>query len=160
LLYGIEAWYPSYAYLQNYIERVKKYATRLTFNDFRAEYPSLLEKLDWKPISQMIMKRRATLLYHYVTERNKMPENVITLQNTDNLRRSGRLCHGLELMPHTRFEAVKSNSMNVARRLLNALLADVVKSENLARFKKVVSSQEIYLIVANKGAVRRVENHV
>uniref|UniRef100_A0A914DJF2 Uncharacterized protein n=1 Tax=Acrobeloides nanus TaxID=290746 RepID=A0A914DJF2_9BILA len=69
LLYGIddiEAWYPSYAYLQNYIERVKKYAARLTFNDFRAEYPSLLERLDWKSINQMVMERRATLLYHYV----------------------------------------------------------------------------------------------
>ena len=75
----------------------------------------------------MVMERRATLLYHYVTGRKKMPENVITLQNTDNLRRSGRLCHGLELtMPHTQFEVVKSSSMNVARRLWNALPADVV----------------------------------
>uniref|UniRef100_A0A914DA74 Uncharacterized protein n=1 Tax=Acrobeloides nanus TaxID=290746 RepID=A0A914DA74_9BILA len=90
-----------------------------------------------------------------------MPENVITLQNTDNLRRSGRLCHGLELsMPHTQFEAVKSSSMNVARGLWNALPVDVVKSENPARFREAVSSQEIYLIVANKGAVRRVENHM
>jgi hypothetical protein len=160
LLYGIEAWYPSYAYLQNYIERVKKYAARLTSNDFRTEYPSLLERLDWKPISQVVMERRATLLYHYVTGRKKMPENMITLQK-DNLRCSGRLCHGLELtMPHTQLEAVKSSSMNVARRLWNALPADVVKSENPAQFKKAVSSQEIYLRVANKGAVRRVENHM
>jgi hypothetical protein len=35
-------------------------------------------------------------------------------------------------MPHTQFEAVKSSSMNVARRLWNALPADVVKSENHA----------------------------
>src|SRR3569623_374765 len=45
-----------------------------------------------------------------------------------NLRRSGRLCHELELtMPHTQFEAVKSSSMNVARRSRNALPADVVE---------------------------------
>ena len=50
--------------------------------------------------------------------------------------------------------------MNVERRLWNALPADVVKSENSAQFKKAVSSQEIYLRVANKGAVRRVENHM
>ena len=50
--------------------------------------------------------------------------------------------------------------MNIARRLWNALTADVMKSENPARFKKAVSSQKIYLIVANKGAVRRVENHM
>jgi hypothetical protein len=74
LLYGIEAWYPSYAYLQNYIERVKQYAARLTSKDFRAEYPSLLERLDWKPINQMVMERRATLLYHYVIGKEKIPE--------------------------------------------------------------------------------------
>ena len=70
MLYGIEAWYPSYAYLQNYIERVKKYAARLTIYDIRAEYPSLLERLDWKPISQMVMERRAIVapLRHWKKE--------------------------------------------------------------------------------------------
>uniref|UniRef100_A0A914EBJ6 Uncharacterized protein n=1 Tax=Acrobeloides nanus TaxID=290746 RepID=A0A914EBJ6_9BILA len=92
------------------------------------------------------MERRATQGYKYARKVIDMPDNTISLQISLDVRRS-------------EFEAVKSSSMNVNRRLWNAFPVDL-KSENPARFKKAVSSQEIYLRVANKGAVRRVENHM
>uniref|UniRef100_A0A914EDZ0 Uncharacterized protein n=1 Tax=Acrobeloides nanus TaxID=290746 RepID=A0A914EDZ0_9BILA len=56
---------PSQVVLQNSIERVKKFAAKLTTNDFNSPYPTLLEKLNWKPINQMTMKKRVIIVHNY-----------------------------------------------------------------------------------------------
>jgi hypothetical protein len=66
MMYAVEAWYPSQFVLQNSIERVKKFAAKLVANDFKSPYPVLLEKLNWKSVSQMVMEKRAVAVHNYV----------------------------------------------------------------------------------------------
>uniref|UniRef100_A0A914DCM0 Reverse transcriptase domain-containing protein n=1 Tax=Acrobeloides nanus TaxID=290746 RepID=A0A914DCM0_9BILA len=56
MTYAIEAWYPTQIVLQNSIERVNKFAIKLTLIDFSSTYTSLLERLKWKPISRTAME--------------------------------------------------------------------------------------------------------
>ena len=57
LTYAIESWYPSEHGLQDKLERVKKFAAKLSTNDFTSPYTTLLRKLGWKPVCQIAMKR-------------------------------------------------------------------------------------------------------
>jgi hypothetical protein len=71
LTYAIEAWYPSQVVLKNSIARVKKFAARLATNHFRlsTHYTSLLDDLNWIPLSQLAMEKPAVLAHHYANGR-------------------------------------------------------------------------------------------
>jgi hypothetical protein len=59
--YSLESWYPHQVTLQNNVERIKKFAAKLVTNNFTASYNTLLEKLNWKPLSQLVMEKRLQL---------------------------------------------------------------------------------------------------
>ena len=116
MLYAIEAWYPSQYVLQNSIERIKKFAAKLCANDFTASYPQLLEKLNWKPVSQLVMEKRALAMHHFTRGHRNLPDNAIALCRQEDRRRTGRTGHEWELViPVTSLEAVRSSSLNTAR---------------------------------------------
>jgi hypothetical protein len=94
---------------------------KLTTYDFNSPYPMLLEKLNWKPISQMTMDKRAIIVHNYIHGRRTLPDNAIVLQNAGKLRHSHRTGHELELtIPVTRLESVLSSFLNTAKRIRNA----------------------------------------
>jgi hypothetical protein len=97
LTYAVESWYPAATYFQKSIERIKKYAAKLSTNDFSSTYTALLEQLEWKPISQVAMERRVTYVCNHVKGRLPLPDNAKPTAN----RRSLRLGHGMELQPQT-----------------------------------------------------------
>ena len=87
---------------------VKKLAARLATNDFRfsTHYTSLLDNLDWIPLSQLAMEKCAVLAYHYANGRRQISDNAFMLKSSLDLRQSTRTGHGLELiLPATSLEA-------------------------------------------------------
>uniref|UniRef100_A0A914DDF5 Uncharacterized protein n=1 Tax=Acrobeloides nanus TaxID=290746 RepID=A0A914DDF5_9BILA len=83
---AIEAWYPSQVVLQNSIERVKKFVAKLITNDFKFPYPTLLEKVDWKPDSH---GKRSDCL--------QLCTLPIVLRSTKSSRHIRRIGYGMEL---------------------------------------------------------------
>uniref|UniRef100_A0A914E6D1 Uncharacterized protein n=1 Tax=Acrobeloides nanus TaxID=290746 RepID=A0A914E6D1_9BILA len=81
------------------------------------KYEALLNKLDWKPFSQIAMEHRAILIFKHMKGRNRFPANAIAY-TTPTLRRSTRADHGLELtMPVSSLKSIHSNSLNVAKNI-------------------------------------------
>lgn len=162
LTYALEAWYPSQAYLQNSVERVKKFAARLATNDFNqsTSYETLLQRLNWKPISHIAMERRAILIFKHVKERNQMPDNAISHVNP-SLRRSSRTGNGLELaMPVTTLKTTLCSSLNVAKSIWNSLPKNVVELWDINKFKAIVRSPNLYAELARSNVIRRAEENL
>jgi hypothetical protein len=155
MTYAIEAWYPSQVVLQNSIERVKKFAAKLTTNNFKSPYPTLLEKVDWKPISRItVERRRAVIVYNYVQGRRTLPDNAIVLQSIESTRHSQRVGHGMELTtPITKLEAVLNSSLNTVKRIWNTLPAELVAIASRERFKFAVKDPAVYAQLINKKVV-------
>uniref|UniRef100_A0A914CWK3 Reverse transcriptase domain-containing protein n=1 Tax=Acrobeloides nanus TaxID=290746 RepID=A0A914CWK3_9BILA len=167
ILYAAEAWYPSQVVLQNFIERVKKFAAKLCSNDFESPYETLVENLKWKPIAQVVMEKRAVCAHrvlrphNYVYGRRTLPENAFPVRIEE--KRSTRLGHGMELpLPTTSSTAVYSSSMNTTRRIWNALPAEVVRLGSLSQFKSAICSPTIYeqISVLETIPVRRTEKNI
>uniref|UniRef100_A0A914DT44 Transposase n=1 Tax=Acrobeloides nanus TaxID=290746 RepID=A0A914DT44_9BILA len=158
MLYTIEAWYPSQYVLQNSIERIKKFAAKLCANDFTASYPQLLEKLNWKPVNQLVMEKRALAMHHFTRGHRNLPDNAIALCRQEDRRRTGRTGHEWELViPVISLEAVRSSSLNTARQTWNHLPEDIVEIPDPVRFKNAVKSPAVYDCLACKGIIRRTE---
>uniref|UniRef100_A0A914CV99 Uncharacterized protein n=1 Tax=Acrobeloides nanus TaxID=290746 RepID=A0A914CV99_9BILA len=102
---------------------------RLATNDFNqsTSYETLLQRLNWKPISHIAMERRAILIFKHLKERNHMLDNAISHINP-SLHRNSRTGNGLELaMPVTAFKTTLCISLNVAKSIWNNLPKDVVE---------------------------------
>uniref|UniRef100_A0A914DHS4 Uncharacterized protein n=1 Tax=Acrobeloides nanus TaxID=290746 RepID=A0A914DHS4_9BILA len=157
----MEAWYPSQAVLQNSIERVKKFAARFATNDFRfsTHYTSLLDNLNWIPLSRLAMEKRAVLAHHYANGRRQISDNAFVLKSSLNFHQSVRTGHGLELvLPATSLEAVvRSSSVNSARRIWNELSAEVATTHDLCQFKRLIRSPEVYAALS-RNVIRKVQS--
>ena len=118
-------------------------------------YVDLLKKLKWKPLSQVVMERRAILTHAFVNGRKKMPDAAFRLTEA---RRSARLGHGKELtIPVSGLEAVQSSSLNVMRIQWKALPEKLVKTTDAAGFKREIKNPNVYDELHKKEALRRVE---
>jgi hypothetical protein len=72
----------------------------------RNTYTSLLDNLNWIPLSQLAMEKRAVLAHHDANGRRQIPDNVFVLKSSLDLRKRARTGHGLELVkPATLLEA-------------------------------------------------------
>jgi hypothetical protein len=81
LLFAIEACYPSQHFLQNFIERVKKFAAKLCANDFTASYAHLLDRFN--SISQIAMEKRALAMHHFTRGHRNLPEAIVLCNEED-----------------------------------------------------------------------------
>jgi len=161
LTYAIEAWYPSQVVLQNSLERVKKYAAKLTANNFEKPYKELLQKLNWKPLCKVATERRAILVHSYVHAHRSLPEDAIVKRSDLDLWHSSRLGHSLQLtMPATNMEAVKSSSLNTTKRIWNALPDNVATISDQKKFRRAVQEPTTYQELAKKKKIRRVEEEI
>uniref|UniRef100_A0A914DPR4 Uncharacterized protein n=1 Tax=Acrobeloides nanus TaxID=290746 RepID=A0A914DPR4_9BILA len=71
----------------------------------RNTYTSLLDNLNWIPLSQLVMEKRAVLAHRDVNGRRQIPD-VFMLKSSLDLRQRARTGHGLELVnPATLLEA-------------------------------------------------------
>jgi hypothetical protein len=66
------------------VEQIKKFATKLVIKNFIASYNALLEKLNWKPLSQLAIEKRLQLAHHYVHGARNLPNDVFRSKNTSN----------------------------------------------------------------------------
>jgi len=156
--YAIESWYPSQVVLQNKIERVKKYAAKLVANNFTKPYADLLEKLNWKSLSQTVMEKRAILTHAYVNERKRMPDAAFKLSDA---RRSARLGHEKGIaIPHAGLTTTAGSSINTMRRLWKALPEEVACKINPTGFRRAVRSPGIYKELQRKKELRRIEYEI
>jgi hypothetical protein len=122
----------------------EKFAAKLCTNDFTSPYTTLLDKLKWKPISQIVMERRATTMHTYVYHRKQLPEGSITLSREANRRRTGRNGHDLKLvLPSSTLTAIQSSLLSIAKKTWNALPAELV-SANSRIFNQAVRNPVIY----------------
>src|SRR3569623_415797 len=98
----MEAWYPFQVALQNSTERVKKFAARLATNDFcfSTHHTSHLDNLNWVPLSQFAMEKRAVLAHHYANGRQQIPVNAFVLKNSLDLLQSARMDWSSSCQPH------------------------------------------------------------
>uniref|UniRef100_A0A914DJD4 Reverse transcriptase domain-containing protein n=1 Tax=Acrobeloides nanus TaxID=290746 RepID=A0A914DJD4_9BILA len=117
------------------IKRVKKYAAKLIFS----AYTALLEQLEWKPISQMVMERRAIYVWNHV-----------------NAAYSARQCHALYHCEQTKFKTrpwhgtpyathlftVQNSSINKMKLIWNNLRPDEVSHRSFSRFKPLFANQK------------------
>jgi hypothetical protein len=158
MCYSIESWYPSQVVLQNSIERVKKYAAKLTLNNFTMDYQKMLKKLNWKPLSRMMIEKRAIIMHHYIHGPRTLPDNSIVLRRLENARYSTRHGHALEVcLPNSSLEAVTSSSLNTAKKLWNALPPEIVAIRHPALFKSAIRRQTTYEGLARNNKQRRIE---
>jgi hypothetical protein len=117
LTYAIETWYPSQVVLQNTIERAQKFAAKLFINDFTSSYLALLEKLQWKLVNQVAMKKHALTMHKSSLGYRKLPVRAVMLCKDHNRRRTKRTGHELELIiPVSTLEVVTSSSLNIAKK--------------------------------------------
>jgi hypothetical protein len=88
-----------------------------------------LDNLNWIPLSQLAMEKRAVLAHHYANGRRQIPDNAFVLKSSLDLRQSARTGYGLELvLPATSLEAVRSSSV---KRIWNELPAEVATSASV-----------------------------
>uniref|UniRef100_A0A914DLW4 Transposase n=1 Tax=Acrobeloides nanus TaxID=290746 RepID=A0A914DLW4_9BILA len=105
------------------------------------------------------MERRTITMHSYVMGRKSLPENTIVLKRSINsLRQSNRTGHALELtLPKTILESVNSSSLNIARKIWNALPPEVVALEHPGLFKQAVRSSTTYANLVSRSLIRSVE---
>ena len=63
-------------------------------------------------------------------------------------------------MPTTTLEAVRSSSLNTARKIWNALPAELTTIAHPKLFKTAMSHGNLYKLLADKGMTRRVEERI
>uniref|UniRef100_A0A914C3G3 Uncharacterized protein n=1 Tax=Acrobeloides nanus TaxID=290746 RepID=A0A914C3G3_9BILA len=132
--YSLESWYPSQITLQNKIERVKKFAAKLVTNNFTTAYKTLLEKLNWKPLSQLAMEKRLQLAHHHVHGARSIPDGAFALRT---FRTSSRLGHQWQLqVPLAQNTSIAESPVNTIRKLWNELPGDLAAIKNFPEFKR------------------------
>lgn len=160
-LYAIEAWYPSQVGLQTTAERMRKFGAKLLANDFTADYKTLLAKLGWKPLNRLALERRATAAYRYSTRATSMPEGFVTLQSTQDVRRSSRLARPLTLATSTiSTTAAFSSSSNTLRRIWNGLPDYIRQATTASQFKYSVKNSACYDELAAKEIIKKPEENL
>jgi hypothetical protein len=155
MTYSLESWYPHQVTLQNKVEQIKKFAAKLVTNNFIASYNTLLEKLNWKPLSQLAMEKRLQLAHHYVHGTRTFPNDVFALRT---LRTSSRIGHQWQLqMPLSQTTATAESPINTTRKHWNALPGDLAAMKNFPEFKRNTSCRATYEALAERTNLRRVE---
>jgi hypothetical protein len=116
LTYAIEAWYPSQVVLQNTIERVQKFASKLRTNDFTSWHCSRnyngspSTKLQWRNVTSHAQSHPGP---------PKLPDQaVMHCKDHNRRRRTRRTGHELELIiPVSTLEVVTSSSLNTTKKI-------------------------------------------
>ena len=92
-LYAVEIWYPPTEREQRRLERLIKFAARLSLNNFRQETTNiqLLNALKWKSVARLVMERRLLSMKKYLDGRRFIPEDVFPLESLPTHRTSQRL---------------------------------------------------------------------
>uniref|UniRef100_A0A914E2A2 N-acetylgalactosaminide beta-1,3-galactosyltransferase n=1 Tax=Acrobeloides nanus TaxID=290746 RepID=A0A914E2A2_9BILA len=100
-------------------------------------------------------RRRFCLMHQYVFGRRVIPAETLQFKKAANVKTSSRTGHDLELiMPNTQLEAVSSSSVNISRKLWNALPEGLVKL-SYTPFKAAVATRESYELLVKKLKQRK-----
>jgi len=154
LLYATDICYPSQIGLQQSLERTHRYAARLASNDFKSEYPVILEKLGWKSLQQKATERGLTLLWSYVHGKRDMCDNVFELVRQTDRRVSSRTGHAKQLvLPTTTKAHVHGLPLNILKRQWNALRKDEVEAPSKPLFKSALHNNQAYPLLIQKKLV-------
>uniref|UniRef100_A0A914C3N3 Reverse transcriptase domain-containing protein n=1 Tax=Acrobeloides nanus TaxID=290746 RepID=A0A914C3N3_9BILA len=155
--YAIETWYPSQVHLQTSVERVKRYAARLTTNNFTASYQDHLKTLNWKPICQLATERRATLMFKYHYGMREIPSEALARNTTR--RFSARTGHELQYhLLNASSTTTLHSSANTMKRIWNAQPTTIATTRCPQAFRRLIQKQETYELLAKiVDVVRRTE---
>ena len=137
LLYGQEACFPAAEKHRMLVERAHSFAARLVSNDFKSDRDAVLNKLDWKPICQIVTEQRLLLMRKYVDGRRILPGDYLKEVSSTDLRRSGRTGHSRQLMiPKCSSSKAMQSPLVVMIKAWNALPNHQVEQQQFAKFRK------------------------
>ena len=106
LLYAIPISYPYYERDKCALEKVQKYACKLSLNRFNLPYDTMLRELKWLKITKFVFQSGIFLMYKYVNMLRILPALCIIFESDTGFRRSNRLSNGanvvLKQFSHTR----------------------------------------------------------
>ncbi len=77
LLHALPVSMPVHAQHWKLLEKLNRFACRLTAKDYSSSYQDLLVKLKWKPISQIAFERQMTMSFRYAAGTRYFPEEAM-----------------------------------------------------------------------------------
>jgi len=143
------------------LEKVHRYAGRLSLNDFRASYTDLLRRLQWKNMSRLCVERQALHMYKWRNGLRFLPEGVITEKPPSRTRRGqvnknrDQLVVNNEIfIPRPTFgrqrETAERNPLFQCVNLWNNL-PEVMPNLELNEFKREIRKYEVYNMLQTRA---------
>jgi hypothetical protein len=159
-LYAIEVWFPPIEKERQRLEKVVKFAARLSLNNFRSDvsYLELLEKLKWKSVSRMVAERRLITIRKYLDGTKYIPNGVFEVATSNNNRFSQRLKEqknreSFLLATFSQKNALEDKLSAAQMRLLwNELKEDQVLL-SFSKYKEQIISDQLYETLRDRGLI-------
>jgi hypothetical protein len=162
--YAVEVWYPPNIKDQKKLERVIKYAARLTLNNFSpdAKYDELLSVINWRPLYRQVAEKRLLTIRKYMEGRRFVPDSVFPLFKEVSTRSSQRLKS--QSPKHSLCLAIMKDQKNSLedklaaaqmRIIWNALDENTIKLK-MTQFRQVIISDEVFNGLIERGVIQPV----
>jgi hypothetical protein len=161
-LYAIEAWFPVAEKDQQKLEKIIKFAARLSLNNFSREtsYNDMLQQLKWKPVSRIVAERRLTTVKKYLDGKRFIPDYVFPLETEPTNRQSQRLREQSNRMSlklatfrNQKNKMEEKHSAAQMRILWNFLNEDMVRLTG-QQFKSSISNDDFFRSLCENGIIK------
>ena len=142
LLYAIPISYPYYERDKSALEKVQKYACKLSLNRFNLSYDMMLRELKWIKITKFVLQSGICLMYKYINRVRILPALCIVFERDTNLRRSNRLSNGANVVLK-QFSHVRSltSFLYYYGNVWNGLSREIIEKPYL-NFRRAIKSND------------------